>query len=115
MEADTPGKRVYLIRLALGDGLRSPLSMEEFAALITERTGVAYNSSTISKIENGGRRVTLEDVGRIAVVDPRQRGREWLGWGDEPLRYEPGVLTGIDRRTHPDPDAAHERGRAEGE
>lgn len=110
MEADTPGKRVYLIRLALGDGLRSPLPMEEFAALITERTGVAYNSSTISKIENEGRRVTLEDVARIALVDPRHRGREWLAWGE----VQP-TLTGLDRRVRPDPDAEHDRGRAGGE
>lgn len=112
MEADTPGKRVYLIRLALGDGLRSPLPMEEFAALITERTGVAYNSSTISKIENGGRRVTLDDADRIAAVDPRRRGREWLGWGE--AQTTP-TLTGLDRRVRPDPDAEHDRGKAQGE
>jgi hypothetical protein len=113
MQADTPGKRVYLIRLALGDGLRSPMPMAEFAALLTERTGATYDSSMISKIENEMRKVSLDDADRIASVDPRRRGREWLAWGD--AQATP-TLNGIDRVSHPDPDAEpSERERAEGE
>lgn len=44
----------------------------------------------------------------------------YLGVTPEYLRYGvttkgPPTLTGIDRQSHPDPDAAIERGRAEGE
>lgn len=93
MVADTPGKRVYLVRLALGDGLRTPLSMDRFAALLTERTGRRYDSSMLSRIENGDRKVTLDDCAAIAPLDPHARGPGWIAWGERetPRSEEQGV------------------------
>lgn len=61
----------------------------EFAAALNAaavRLGVQarYDGTTVSKIETGMRRVTLEDIELVAAIDPEQRGREWLGWGAAP-------------------------------
>lgn len=99
--AQTPGQRVYLIRLALGDGVKTPMRIKDFVALIRERTGAKYDPSAISRTENGDRDLALEDVPVIAAVDPHERGRDWLAWGDAPA---PGdvIMVGpvaVDRRT----------------
>lgn len=104
MKADTPGKRVYLIRLALGDGFKVPMPMAAFAALLTERSGVAYDSSMISRMESGDRKVTLEDAPRLAALDPEHRGPGWIAWGvvpdislDQLIRPDDHFLTAEDR------------------
>lgn len=77
---------MYLIRLALGDGVKNPLPLIEFAALIKKRRRVTYDPSAISRMENGERKVTVEDIETIAPLDPKQRGRPWLaGWDDDDL------------------------------
>lgn len=80
--AETPGSRLYLIRLALGDGVKNPMRIEDFVALVRERTGTRYAPSAISRSENGERRLTLEDALIFAAVDPRKRGPDWLAWGE---------------------------------
>lgn len=81
--SESYSQRVYAIRLALGDGWKSPLPMAEFAALLGGAGGgTRYDSSVISRIENGERKLTLADVERIAAVDPERRGKLWLGWGE---------------------------------
>lgn len=79
--ADTPGKRLYLIRLALGDGFKSPLPADQFVARVKKATGVEYDPSTISRLENGQRRWLLEDAKPLAAVDPLRRGEIWLAHG----------------------------------
>lgn len=74
-------QRVYAVRLALGDGWKNPLPMAEFAELLNG-AGTRYDSSVISRIENGERKLTLADVERIAAVDPERRGKLWLAWGE---------------------------------
>lgn len=85
MTEDTPGKRAYSIRLALGDGWKVPLPMADFAALLSRRSGVRYDSSMVSRIESGDRKLTLDDVAVIASIDPKGRGRDWLAWGTNEL------------------------------
>lgn len=82
MLADTPGKRAYLIRLALGDGLKTPMTMAAFAALLTKRSKVVYDSSMISRMESGERKVTLDDIAYMAALDPLTRGKSWLAFGE---------------------------------
>lgn len=82
MGEQAPGVRVYLIRLALGDGVKNPMRIKDFVALVKERTGVSYDPSAISRTENGERDLALDDVPPIAAVDPLKRGRTWLAWGD---------------------------------
>lgn len=80
--ADSVQERIYSIRLALGDGVRTPLSLARFSALIYSHTQVHYDPTTLSLLERGRRRVTLDDVGALARVDPRNRGRCWLAFGE---------------------------------
>ena len=75
MDATTVGQRVYLVRLAQGDGVRKAMPMREFADL------VSMHASRVSDIENDKSPPTLDEVERIAAIDPRRRGRDWLGWG----------------------------------
>lgn len=89
---DTPGKRVYAIRLALGDGWKSPMTMAAFAALLTKRSGTSYDSAKISRIESGERALSIAEVDVIAAVDPQNRGREWLAWGEK----KPVTVDGLD-------------------
>lgn len=80
----TPGvaARVYLIRLALGDGVKTPMSMERFAILLTFRTGRQYTRGTIARIEVGHQPAQLADIEAMATIDPKQRGACWLAFGD---------------------------------
>lgn len=80
--AETPGARLFLIRLALGDGVKNPMLIDDFVALVERVTGVSYDPSAISRSENGGRKLSLDDVRAFAMVDPQHRGKLWLAWGE---------------------------------
>jgi hypothetical protein len=97
----TVGQRVYLVRLACGDGVRKAMPMREFADLLSgEGEGETFHPSRLSDIENDKSPPSIEEIRRIAAVDPGHRGRAWLAWGiaDEgkseappvrpPLRFE---------------------------
>lgn len=47
-----------------------------------KETSLVYDNTKVSKMEINRRDVTLEDVIVIASVDPLQRGRKWLAWGE---------------------------------
>lgn len=81
-DADTPGKRLYLIRLARGDGVRDAQPMRQFVRDVQAQTGKRYLASTISLMERELQPIALEDVEVFARVDPRGRGRFWLAFGD---------------------------------
>lgn len=75
--------RIYQIRLALGDGAGKPLSMREFARLVTQHSGRHYGNTTISRLETRQQIPSLADVVAIAQVDPLKRGRAWLAFGED--------------------------------
>lgn len=80
------GQRLYLIRLACGDGVKNPMFIDDFVALVERTTGHRYDPAAISRSENGKRDITVDDAIRFAAVDPKQRGKAWLAFGDdEPL------------------------------
>lgn len=81
---DTPGKRLYLIRLALGDGTRKPLPLREFATFVETQTGQHYDPSSVSLLERGVQPLSLADCERFAGLDPLRRGAAWLAFGIEP-------------------------------
>jgi transcriptional regulator with XRE-family HTH domain len=79
----TVGERVRQIREARGE------KQPEFATALNAaavRLGITarYDGTTVSKLETGMRRATLEDIELIAAIDPGDRGRDWLGWGGVP-------------------------------
>lgn len=81
--ADAPqGPRVYAIRLALGDGVRKALPLRELERLLAER-GHRIHASELSKIEQGLRALSTDEVAVLAGLDPLRRGRSWLAWGEE--------------------------------
>lgn len=77
-EPASAGHRLYLVRLALGDGVRKPESMKAFAERVERTTGVHYDPATISLLETGGQKWKLEDARTLAAVDPMGRGAVWL-------------------------------------
>lgn len=82
MKEDTPAQRAYSVRLALGDGWKVPLPMAAFAALLSKQPGAGrYDSSVVSRLESGARKLTLVDAAAYAAVDPLKRGRAWVAWG----------------------------------
>lgn len=83
----TVGVRVYEIRRALGPDPRHEMPTRAFAELLNakgEALGVeiSLDSSAITRIEKGERRLQLEEVPVVAAVDPLKRGAEWLAWGE---------------------------------
>jgi hypothetical protein len=109
---DTPAKRVYAIRLARGDGWKVPESMEAFAEAMTavgrkRRPELRYDSSKVSRIESGDRKVSIEDAEVLAAVDPLKRGAAWVAFGNagdhSAVFVPPPELT--EHRMLPDPDA----------
>lgn len=96
--ADTPGQRVYLVRVALGRGHKNPMLIKDFVVVIQRLRKVSYDPSAISRLENGDRLASLEDIEAIAAVDPLRRGKLWLAWGEdqdsakEPLDIDPTAL-----------------------
>ena len=82
MERETVRHRVYAVRLALGDGWKNPLPGEAFAALVSKRMKRRYDSAMISRMENGARKISLDEVEAIAALDPKKRGPSWLAFGE---------------------------------
>ena len=83
MRADSPGKRVYLVRLARGDGVKNPERLEDFAAALTTASGRRYDGSMVSRMENGGRGVSIRETELIAGLDPQHRGAAWIAYGEQ--------------------------------
>ncbi len=82
--AETPGDRLYMIRLACGDGLRRAEPLPQFAKRVKKATGREYHQATLSLLERMKQAWKLSDVETFAVVDPSHRGRVWLaGWEDQ--------------------------------
>jgi hypothetical protein len=75
---ETTGNRLYLIRLACGDGVRTPEPLDRFAERVREATGKAYNPMTLSLLERMKQGWRLIDVRALAAVDPLKRGATWL-------------------------------------
>lgn len=82
-ETASPGKRLYLIRLACGDGVRTAEPMAAFAKRVKAATGKTYDQSTISLLERDMQKWRLEDARAFAAVDPLHRGPAWLSGFDE--------------------------------
>lgn len=80
--AETIGQRLYRIRLAWGDGVRDPESLEKFAVRVKRETGEDYSEMTLSNLERMKQKWRLEHIEIFAVVDKLKRGRAWLAWGD---------------------------------
>ena len=91
MKADTPGKRVYLVRLARGDGVKNPERLEDFASALSALSGKRYDGSMISRMENGGRTVSIRESELIASLDPLRRSPAWVAFGDEKAPAETGA------------------------
>ncbi len=90
MNANTPGKRLYLIRLACGDGVRSAEPLKRFAARVKRETGATYHANALSLLERDEQGWRLADVDALWRVDPSKRGRVWLAFG-EVLGAAPGM------------------------
>ena len=84
-KAETAGQRLYQVRLACGDGVRKPETMEAFAERVKAETGKVYDPSTVSLLERDMQRWKLEDVRAFAAVDPLKRGEVWLSALSEEL------------------------------
>jgi hypothetical protein len=102
--ADTPGKRAYLIRLACGDGFKSPEPMAAFAMRLTRQKRGAWDSAKVSRVESGERKLTLDDVETYVRVDPLKRPRGWLAFGEEPASA--GLIKPATDRKFTDADRA---------
>jgi hypothetical protein len=79
---ETPGQRLYLIRLACGDGARTPEPMKAFVVRVERATGAKYHANAISLLERDEQGWKLDDVNTFSSVDPKKRGASWLAWGD---------------------------------
>lgn len=78
MSSDTPGARLFLIRLACGDGVRKAESMQDFSDRVKKKTGRYYDPATLSLLERMKQGWKLEDALTFASVDPLKRGAVWL-------------------------------------
>lgn len=96
MERETVRHRLYAVRLALGDGWKNPMPGEAFAALLSKRLKRRYDAAMISRMENGDRKIGLEEVEGIAALDPKGRGRAWLAFGEEPAAPKGRGPMGLD-------------------
>lgn len=111
-QPQTVNDRVYEIRRALGPDRKTPLSQGEFAKrvnAIASRYGMkaTYDHSVISKIENGIRNVSIEEVPLFAALDPKERGWMWMAWG----RVSEGSITLDPSTDHQLTEEEAERGR----
>lgn len=43
-----------------------------------------YRQPTVSNLECGHQAVSLMDVAVYAAMDPKKRGKLWVGWGERP-------------------------------
>lgn len=109
--SDTPGRRLYAIRLLLGDGFKNPMPADDFAELVKRRGGGDYDPSTISRLENGKRRWLLEDATRLSLADPLGRGERWLAFGAENASTESSIREPVAYRPRPPEVAARPRRR----
>lgn len=84
------GQRIYEIRRDLSPDPRHEMPQRTFAALLNrkaaelfadEKVRPRYDSSVVTRLEKGRRRVTVQDVTIVAAVDPEARGELWIGWG----------------------------------
>lgn len=80
--AETVGQRLYLIRLACGDGVRDPESLKEFSARVKRATKQHFDPMTLSLLERMKQGWTLDNILTLSSVDPKQRGPSWLAFGD---------------------------------
>ena len=78
---DTEGERLFLIRAALGRGIRKPMPQRDFAELLAGVRGRSYDASKISMIEQGKQRMSIDDAEDFAAVDPEKRGAPWVVFG----------------------------------
>lgn len=81
---ETTGHRLYLIRLACGDGVRKAEPLEAFAARVKRQTKAVYDPSTISLLERMKQNWRLDDAEAFAAVDPLRRGVGWLAFNLPP-------------------------------
>lgn len=81
---NTAGDRLYLIRLACGDGVRDAEPLDAFAKRVKAATGRNYSAMTVSLLERMKQKWRLEDVSAFAAVDPLGRGEAWLSGFGEP-------------------------------
>jgi hypothetical protein len=79
--AETVGQRLYLVRLAWGDGVRKPESLKSFSVRVKRTTKQHYDPMTLSKLERMKQTWKLEDVANFAMVDKLRRGERWLAFG----------------------------------
>lgn len=101
---NTPGQRLFQIRLACGDGHRKPESLREFAERVEAVTGVSYDHKTISLLERDGQGWRLKDVHAFSAIDPLKRGEHWLAFGNQPSIEGPDLPPpGEPRAPRPDP------------
>lgn len=82
-QATTSGQRIYLVRLARGDGIRDAEPIRDFAAALSKARGKNYDPSTVSRLERGDQRPSLDDCEAVAKLDPAQRGAAWIAFGTE--------------------------------
>lgn len=80
-EATTPGSRLFEIRLAYGDGVRTPEPLKAFSARVTRVTGELYHAATLSLLERMEQGWKLDDFNALAKLDKKQRGAPWLAFG----------------------------------
>lgn len=81
-EPATVGGRVYEVRKALGPHTRKPMPQDAFAQLLTRRGKRRYYGPEVSLWEQDKKGLTPDDIEVIAAVDPKRRGKLWLGWGE---------------------------------
>jgi hypothetical protein len=79
--AETAGDRLYLIRLALGDGFRKAMPIPRFVEHVRAVTGADYHDATISLLERMKQNWRVDDALAFAAVDPKGRGAAWLAFG----------------------------------
>lgn len=115
--ADVPA-RLRAIREATG------LTQEQFRAVLA-RAGLDISQSQLSRLENGGEVPDLDELAAYAAVDPLQRGRLWLAWGDDLQEGRAPTKSGgaaaprgplpreedLQRPLHPAPPAKRRRAR----
>lgn len=85
---ETPGARLYQIRLACGDGVRKPESLRAFAERVFAATKRRYDPMAISLLERMEQGWKLDDVSALSVVDPLGRGAVWLSALSSPAGIE---------------------------
>jgi hypothetical protein len=60
--------------------------------LFGEEVEHRYAQTLVNRLENGGQPPTLQDIAVYAALDPRNRGKLWLAWGeavDSSIRRQP--------------------------